>query len=225
MAFAGAHSQDSPAKTPNYAKNGKNNNIMSFFNTIKAVQSLNQTTTQSNKDLDTNNLTTHTTEELENYISTHQPKYGEYRRVYELWQVKAEIAKRKGLPIPVKPSNPFGIDYSKKTENTPMSSDLLKEERIQRMLAIEEENKEKKEVSNEPTPSKKKQLHHTIIHRWRTLSCLSIIQKIIHNERIYCPTQPHRITRRNTNRYNPCQRTKQHRSNIPSIQNPQRSPR
>ena len=47
---------------------------MSFFNTIKAVQSLNQTTTQSNKDLDTNNLTIYTIEELENYISTHQPK-------------------------------------------------------------------------------------------------------------------------------------------------------
>lgn len=155
MAFAGAHSQDSPAKTPNYAKNGKNNKDMSFLNTLKAVESLNQTTTQSNKDLDTNNLTTYTTEELENYIRTHQPKFGEYRRVYELWQVQTEIAKRKGLPVPEKPNNPFGIDYSKKTENTPMSSDLLKEERIQRMLAIEEENKEKKEVSNEPTPSKK----------------------------------------------------------------------
>ena len=126
MAFAGAHSQDSPVKTPKFVKNGKNNNIMSFFNTIKAVQSLNQTTTQSNKDLDTNNLTTHTTEELENYISTHQPKIGEYRRVYELWQVQTEIAKRKGLPLPEKPNNPFA-DFGKNNKET----QLIKESKSQ----------------------------------------------------------------------------------------------
>ena len=155
MAFAAVHSQDSPAKTPKYVKNGKNNKDMSFLNTLKAVESLNQTTTQSNKDLDTNNLTPYTIEELQTYVNTHQPAFGDYQGAYYQWQVKAEIAKRKGLPIPVKPSTPFGIDYSKKTENTPMASDLLKEERIQRMLVIEEKNKEKKEVSNEPTPPKK----------------------------------------------------------------------
>lgn len=154
MAFAGAHLQDSPAKTQKSVKNGKNNKDMSFLNTLKAVESLNQTTVIQ-KSLDTYNLTPYTIEELQTYVNTHHPAFGDYRGAYYQWQVKAEIAKRKGLPIPEKPSNPFGIDYSKKTENTPMASDLLKKERIQRMLAIEEENKEKKEVSNEPTPHKK----------------------------------------------------------------------
>ena len=145
MAFAAVHSQDSPAKTPNYVKNGKNNKDMSFLNTLKAVESLNQTTLIQ-KSLDTYNLTPYTIEELQTYVNTHHPAFGDYQGAYYQWQVKAEIAKRKGLPIPEKPSNPFGIDYSKKTENrkiNEMLSELPKDERVKRMLAISKENKEK----------------------------------------------------------------------------------
>ena len=131
MAFASAHSQDSPAKTPNYVKNGKNNKDMSFLNTLKAVESLNQTTVIQ-KSLDTYNLTPYTIEELQTYVNTHHPAFGDYQGAYYQWQVKAEIAKR--------------IDYSKKTENrkiNKMLSELPKDERVKRMLAISKENKEK----------------------------------------------------------------------------------
>lgn len=126
---------------------------MSFLNTLKAVESLNQTTVIQ-KSLDTYNLTPYTIEELQTYVNTHHPAFGDYQGAYYQWQVKAEIAKRKGLPIPEKPSNLFGIDYSKKTENrkiNEMLSELPKDERVKRMLAIIKENKEK-QTAPQTTP-------------------------------------------------------------------------